>query len=126
MKDRLLKLAQEIQPHFRQFYLAGGTAIMFRYNHRTSEDLDFLSERTFSVHRLIAKVRKLFPVVTCGVLDTNEDFNAEKMWPSFHSLPSGTLRMGKIKGISKNIESVGKCNNKEEIWLVKNFCGKSI
>ncbi len=60
MKTRLLELAKRIQPHVPSFYLAGGTALMFRYEHRISEDLDFLSARAFSVHRLISKIRKHF------------------------------------------------------------------
>ncbi len=74
MKDKLLKLAQQIQPNFRQFYLAGGTALMFRYNHRISEALDSLSEKPFSSNRLIAKVRKLFTVEYYEIPGDNVDF----------------------------------------------------
>ena len=100
MKDKLLKLAQEIQPHFRRFYLAGGTAIMFRYNHRTSEDLDFLSERSFSVHRLIAKVRKLFPVESYEVPGDNVDFKIEGIRVSFVFFPFKSIkRIEEFRGI---------------------------
>jgi len=39
--ENLLKLAQEIQPHFPSYYLADRTAIMLRHHHRVSVDLDF-------------------------------------------------------------------------------------
>ena len=47
MRDKLFELARRIQPHFKRFYLAGGTALMFRYNHRLNEDLYFLSPHAF-------------------------------------------------------------------------------
>ena len=45
--EEMKRIAKEIQKNFRMFYLAGGTSLMFKYNHRISEDLDFLSERKF-------------------------------------------------------------------------------
>ena len=100
MKDKLLKLAQRIQPHFRQFYLAGGTAIMFKHNHRVSDDLDFLSERAFSVHRLIAKVRKLFPVESYEVPGDNIDFKIEGIKVSFVFFPFKNInRIERFKGV---------------------------
>ncbi len=60
--ERMKKLAKEIQKHFKNFYLTGGTALMFKYNHRKSEDLDFFSQKEFSFTRLSAKVRKIFDV----------------------------------------------------------------
>lgn len=42
--EALLKIARKVQSHFKDFYLAGGTAIMFRYKHRESYDLDFSGE----------------------------------------------------------------------------------
>jgi predicted nucleotidyltransferase component of viral defense system len=40
------------------FYLAGGTALLLRYNHRESEDFDFFSfpERDFDFFRLVKKL----------------------------------------------------------------------
>jgi len=43
-KKRLVSLAAEIQQVFPGLYLAGGTAIMIKYEHRLSTDLDFFSE----------------------------------------------------------------------------------
>jgi len=39
--ERLFELALKVQKIFIDFYLAGGTAIMFKHNHRKSIDLDF-------------------------------------------------------------------------------------
>lgn len=38
-----MELALKVQKDFKDFYLAGGTAIMFKYGHRISEDLFFFS-----------------------------------------------------------------------------------
>jgi len=46
IKKQLVSLAQEIQAVFPAFYLAGGTAIMIKYEHRISYDLDLFAERT--------------------------------------------------------------------------------
>ena len=100
MRDKLLQLAQKIQPHFRNFYLAGGTALMFKYNHRTSEDLDFLSGRAFSVNRLIAKVNKLFSVESYEVPGDNVDFKIEGVRISFVFFPfKNVRRVERFKGI---------------------------
>ncbi len=40
--EKLLNLAKEVGKNFKNFYLAGGTAIALKYRHRVSEDLDFL------------------------------------------------------------------------------------
>ncbi len=60
--ERMKKLAKEIQKHFKNFYLTGGTALMFKHNHREREDLDFFSQKEFSFTRLSEKVRKIFDV----------------------------------------------------------------
>lgn len=56
----LFKLAKEINKLFPSFYLAGGTALMFRHKHRISVDLDFFSQKPFSYARLSTKIRKNF------------------------------------------------------------------
>ena len=71
--DKMLKLAGKIQEAFKQFYLAGGTAIMFKHRHRQSFDLDFFSEKSFSYQRLAAKVRKLYVVENEFRLEDNID-----------------------------------------------------
>ena len=92
MKERLLELAQKIQPHFKQFYLAGGTALMFKYNHRESEDLDFLSTRTFSFNRLIKKVTSLFELEFYEILGDNIDFRIEGIRVSFVLFPFKNIK----------------------------------
>jgi len=100
MKERLLELAQKIQPHFKQFYLAGGTAIMFKYNHRESEDLDFLSKRTFSFNRLIKKVSGLFRLEFYEILGDNVDFRIEGIKVSFVLFPFKNIKkIEHFKGI---------------------------
>ncbi len=57
---KLFKLAKEIEDILpKHFYLAGGTAIMFKYDHRNSIDLDFFTE-TFSFEYYIKKFKQHF------------------------------------------------------------------
>jgi len=56
------KLALEVQKKITGFTLAGGTATMFKYDHRKSIDLDFFKEKPFSLNRLGMKVRSHFQV----------------------------------------------------------------
>jgi hypothetical protein len=42
--EKMKLLAIEIQRHFKNFYLSGGTALMIKHKHRISEDLDFFSK----------------------------------------------------------------------------------
>ena len=52
IKDKLLPVAQLISKITNQFYLAGGTAIMLKYDHRESYDLYFFYGKSFSFKRL--------------------------------------------------------------------------
>jgi len=45
--EKLLSPAQKVQCVFNDFYLSGGTAIMFRHRHRASIDLDFFQTGNF-------------------------------------------------------------------------------
>lgn len=57
---KLFKLALELSSCLpKKFYLAGGTALMFKYNHRRSIDLDFFAD-TFSFQFITNKIRKKF------------------------------------------------------------------
>jgi len=85
--DELLKLARSVQPHFKRFYLAGGTAIMFGHRHRQSYDLDFFSTQTFSYNRLASKVRRIFQVENEERLEDNIDFFIEGIKVSFVFFP---------------------------------------
>jgi len=42
------------------FYLAGGTALALYFGHRTSQDLDFYTKRTFNVLKLTENFKKIF------------------------------------------------------------------
>ena len=42
--EKMKFLAIEIQKHFKNFYLSGGTALMKKHNLRISENLDFFSK----------------------------------------------------------------------------------
>jgi len=64
--NRMKSLAREIGESFKSFYLAGGTAIMFKYQHRMSTNLTFFRYREFSKKRMIRQVMKMFPRGGCG------------------------------------------------------------
>ncbi|NPA42514.1 MAG: hypothetical protein GXO27_00585 [Chlorobi bacterium] len=72
-RDDLLKLAESIHPRLKKFYLAGGTAIMFKHNHRESVDLDFFSEKHFSSHYYVRKLTEEFPVSRVRHFTDNTD-----------------------------------------------------
>ncbi len=55
MFNRMKNLAGEISGGFKSFYLAGGTAIMFKYRHRMSATLDLFRYREFSKRRILKK-----------------------------------------------------------------------
>jgi len=98
--EKMLNLAQRVQKHFRRFYLAGGTAIMFKYKHRKSIDLDFLSPTAFSINRLINKMQKLFSVEHIEILGDNVDFIIEGIKVSFVFFPyKNVKRVKRFKGI---------------------------
>ncbi len=59
IKKRLVFLAQEIEAAIPDLYLAGGTAIMIKYEHRISYDLDFFSEHG-KLSRLESRMRKRY------------------------------------------------------------------
>lgn len=61
-QKQIVELAKEVQSKFKDFYIAGGTPIMIKYNHRVSFDLDFFKYKTFSYNLLIKKVTNNFNV----------------------------------------------------------------
>lgn len=85
--EQMKKLAKEIQKNFKEFYLGGGTLLMFKYNHRISEDLDFLAENPFSFLKLSSKVRRLFKVDKEEIFTDNIDFIINNIKVSFIFFP---------------------------------------
>lgn len=100
--ERLYNLALAIQKSFRNFYLAGGTALMFKFNHRVSIDLDFFSESPFSFRRLSAKLRQNFNVYREEVGVDNVDFFIENVKVSFVFFPFKNIKpLEEFKNIKK-------------------------
>ncbi|HXK65522.1 MAG TPA: nucleotidyl transferase AbiEii/AbiGii toxin family protein [Spirochaetota bacterium] len=97
----IINLAQKIQSYFPKFYLAGGTAIMIKYNHRISYDLDFFSFRAFSYTRLSKKMINLFigHINRWERMEDNIDFFINDIKVSFVFFPF------------ENIEKTEKINN---------------
>jgi predicted nucleotidyltransferase component of viral defense system len=83
----MLRLAKEVQECFPSFYLAGGTALMFRYQHRVSDDLDFFSQKPFSFLRLSGKLKKNFDVEAEQQFTDNIDFRINGIKVSFVFYP---------------------------------------
>ena len=59
IKKHLISLAQEIETVFPDLYLAGGTAIMIKYEHRISYDLDLFAENS-KLSALESRMRKRY------------------------------------------------------------------
>jgi hypothetical protein len=76
--EKMKLLAIEIQKHFKNFYLSGGTALMIKHKHRISEDLDFFSKKEFSFTKLASKVKENFKVqkeeIYLGAVFSIEDY----------------------------------------------------
>ncbi len=98
-KKKLISLAQKIQGFFKGFYLAGGTAIMFKYEHRISFDLDFFRYKEFSFNRISKKIREIFKVDGEKRFIDNIDFYIKNIKVSFVYFP--------FKNI-KRIENIGQ------------------
>lgn len=90
--EKMMFLARNIQKNFRNFYLGGGTALMFKHQHRISEDLDFLSEKLFSFTILSSKVRKIFKVQREERFTDNMDFIIEDIKVSFIFFPFKNIK----------------------------------
>ncbi len=90
--EKMKRLAKEIQKNFKNFYLAGGTAVMLRHKHRISEDMDFFSFRAFSFLRLAVKMRKIFKVEKEERFEDNIDFIIEGLRISFVFFPFQNIR----------------------------------
>ena len=58
-KTRKLFLALSKKNFIKNFYLAGGTALVLEFGHRVSNDLDFFSEQKFNNNSLKREVKKM-------------------------------------------------------------------
>jgi len=59
IKERLLSLGRELQAVVPGLYLAGGTAIMIKYEHRISTDLDLFTEKG-GLSRIESRLRRRY------------------------------------------------------------------
>lgn len=73
-----------------KFYLAGGTAIAIKYNHRTSEDFDFFTLPEFSdifeptiLANKLSKSEAKIQLITLGMIK----FTIDSIWFSFFEYP---------------------------------------
>jgi len=85
--EKIKTLSREVQRHFKNFYLAGGTALTLRHGHRISEDLDFLSQKPFSFTRLSYRIRKIFNPEREERFEDNIDFIIKGIKISFVFFP---------------------------------------
>lgn len=101
MKE-LFNLATNIQKVLKGFYLAGETAIMFKYNHRQSVDLDFFREKAFSFAKISQKIRNYFQVQKEEKLEDNIDFYIGDIRVSFVFFPFRNIKpLEDLKGLKK-------------------------
>jgi len=100
LRESLARFAREVQSRFSGFYLGGGTAIMLKYQHRISTDLDFFSEKEFSFQRLINKLRKFYSIERFNILADNMDVFISGIKVSFIFFPFQNLeKLQKVHGI---------------------------
>lgn len=114
--EKMKKLSREIQKHFKNFYLTGGTALMLKHNHRESEYLDFFSQKEFSFTRLSAKIRKIFNVQKEERFQDNIDFVIDGIKVSFIFFPFENIKP------LENFEGI-KIDSDYDIFLNKIYAG---
>lgn len=91
-REKIINLSIKIQSNFKNFYLSGGTALMLKYSHRISYDLDFFSKKEFSFLRLSNKIRKLFDVSNEERYEDNIDFIINNIKVSFIYFPFKNIK----------------------------------
>ena len=100
--EKLFKLALKIQKNFSDFYLAGASAIMFKFNHRESIDLDFFKGTPFSFNRISLKIIRNFEIQKEERGVDNIDFYIEGVKVSFVFFPFKNIKpFENFKGIKK-------------------------
>lgn len=98
--EAMIERALEVQQKITGFTLAGGTSIMFKYQHRASIDLDFFKEKSFSFNRLEDKMNKTFDVQRTERLEDNIDFVVKNTKISFVFFPfSPIMPRQRVKGV---------------------------
>lgn len=88
----MIGLARNIQELFRNFYLGGGTALMFRHAHRISTDLDFFKKTSFSFLKIASKMRNYFSIQKEEKFSDNIDFIVEGIKVSFIFFPFENIK----------------------------------
>jgi len=100
--EKLFNLPLKIQKIFKDFYLAGGTAIMFKNNHRKSIALDFFKEKPISFLKLSSKVKEFFNVQREEKYEDNIDFYIDNIRVSFLYFPFKNIKpLEKIRELKK-------------------------
>ena len=100
--ERKFKLVLELQKKFKNFYLAGGTAIMFKFKHRISFDIDLFSYKEFSFNRLSKKIRNFYNIEKEIRGIDNIDFYIDGTKVSFVFFPFKNIkRLENWNGIKK-------------------------
>lgn len=98
---KLLNLAGAVQKTIPGFTLAGGTAIMLKYGHRESIDLDFFKTSPFSFNKLSVKCREKFEVENEVKGTDNLDLFIEGVKVSFVYFPFTPVEQAQsINGIT--------------------------
>lgn len=96
--EAMHELALKVQQKVPGFTLAGGTAIMFKYDHRKSINLDFFKLKPFSFHRLALKIRSYFPVENEERKIDNIDFFINGIKVSFVLFPFKHINKPQVIG----------------------------
>ena len=100
MEHKLLDLAKKVSAVFPKYYLAGGTAIMLKHQHRQSYDLDFFNKKWFSFRHLAKKMRENFNISKEEHHEDNIDLIVDNIKVSFVFFPfENILKIEKYQGI---------------------------
>lgn len=114
---KMLSLAKRLQVYLKNFYLTGGTALMFRYNHRISTYLDFMTHYAFSFNRIVSKLKRAFDIEKTEFFEDNVDLWIEGIKVSIIYFP--------FKNIEKTVDFKGiKMSQDYDIFLNKIYAAR--
>src|SRR3989338_7214870 len=110
IKGEQKKVTEFVTKNFKKYYLTGGTALAFYFNHRFSEDLDFFSQK-YNKDRAEA-IMNFISQKTCFTYHFESEQTKPGLIPMrvyFLQLKGEqTLKVDFVQDFSRNIHSIKK------------------
>jgi hypothetical protein len=92
ISKKVINVLLELSPETKEFYLAGGTALALYYQHRSSFDLDFFTDKSFDNIQLSKKLSlKGFELENIRLSNGTLEFQLRNVKVSFFEYPYKVL-----------------------------------